>query len=50
MAYNKDTHVKETVILPNRLDDLVKADATKEIRSVSAQLVYIVEQYYKGVK
>jgi hypothetical protein len=46
MAYNKETHKKESVILPIDIALLAKADSRKERRSMSGQLSYIVEQYY----
>ena len=46
MAYDKLTHVKESTLLPMDLDHLVRAEASKERRSVSAQIVYIIEHYY----
>lgn len=46
MAYNKETHKKESVILPIDIALLTKTDATKQKRSMSGQLSYIIEQYY----
>lgn len=47
MAYNKETHSKESVILPVEIAKLIVEDATKEKRSKSGQIAYIVEQYYE---
>ena len=48
MALNKDTHVQRNVILTKELDKKINDDANNNHRSISGQIAYILEQYYKG--
>ena len=47
MAINKDTHTARNVIFPNDLDKIVVRLAKENHRSISSQIVYIVEQQLK---
>lgn len=47
MAYNAETHAKESVVMPLGIQDKIVADAKTNRRSKSGQILYILEQYYK---
>lgn len=47
MAINYETHSNLSIILPNELKAKLKELADKDRRSMSAEIVYILEQYLK---
>jgi hypothetical protein len=47
LAINKDTQVQRNVILSKELDKKLNDDANNNHRSISGQIAYILDQYYK---
>jgi hypothetical protein len=47
MALNKDTHIQRNVIVTKDIDKKINDDANSNHRSLSGQIAYILEQYYK---
>lgn len=47
LAINKDTQVQRNVILSKELDKKLNDDAANNHRSISGQIAYILDQYYK---
>ena len=47
MAINYKTHSNLSIVIPNELKEELQALAKEDRRSMSAQVVYIIEQYLK---
>ena len=45
MPINNDTHTMIGVVMPHELKEKLKALAEKDHRSMSAEIVYILERY-----
>lgn len=45
MAINYKTHSNLSIVIPNELKEKLQELAKEERRSMSAQVVYIIEQY-----
>ena len=47
IAINYKTHSNLSIVIPNELKEELQALAKEDRRSMSAQVVYIIEQYLK---